>query len=170
MFYRETTTKVRMSLTLLALIAGLSACGQQEEATTEVAVDTTEAMATEAPTSNAGVAYITSQKSDNAGVSVIDLATMEVTKTIDVKAEAPRGLGITDDGKTLVVATRENESIALIDTATGEVVKVVAVGKNPEFVRVSGNYAFISSEPRRKTKKRKMTTMMSCLQKSPWLI
>ena len=56
-------------------------------------------------------------------------------------------MGITDDGKKLIVATRENGSISVIDTATGEVLQQIPVGKNPEFVRVNGNFAYISSEP-----------------------
>jgi len=72
---------------------------------------------------------------------------METAGTIDVKGEGPRGLGITDDGKFLIVATRENGSISVIDTATNEVVKQIPVGKNPEFVRVKGNLAFVSYEP-----------------------
>jgi YVTN family beta-propeller protein len=72
---------------------------------------------------------------------------MEVVKQFDVKAAGPRGLSLTDDGKKLIVATRENESISVIDTATGEVLQQIPVGKNPEFVRVSGNFAYISSEP-----------------------
>lgn len=135
--------KTRVSVLMLALIASIAGCSQ-EKAAEEV---TTEAAPQESSVTPSGYAYLSSQKSDTAGISVIDLATMEVVKTFDVKAEAPRGIGITDDGKTLVVATRENESIALIDTETGEVVNVIHVGKNPEFVRVRGNYAFISSEP-----------------------
>lgn len=140
----QTLSRTRMSVLLLALIAGVVGCSNDQ--TTEEAATSS---VTEAPVAveSSGFAYVTRQKSDNAGVSVIDLATMEVVKTFDVKAEAPRGLGITDDGKTLVVATRENQSITLIDTETGEVVNVIEVGKNPEFVRVRGNYAFISSEP-----------------------
>lgn len=133
MKYSIKRTKLTVSGLLLALLAG---CGQQDEVTTAESITAPE-----------GVAYITSQKSDAAGVSVIDLATMKVSKTFDVKAEAPRGLGITDDGTRLVVATRENQSIAVIDTTTGQVINVIEVGKNPEFVRVKGNYAFISSEP-----------------------
>jgi YVTN family beta-propeller protein len=49
--------------------------------------------------------------------------------------------------KKLIVATRENESISVIDTATGDVLQQIKVGKNPEFVRIRGNFAFISSEP-----------------------
>ncbi|HSI25535.1 MAG TPA: hypothetical protein VK952_07920 [Methylotenera sp.] len=143
---RNTTlNKTRTSLILLALVAGLSACNKPTETNTE---NTTEVKADTAQASDAdaskGVAYVTSQ---DAGVSVIDLATMQVIKTIDVKAAGPRGLGVTDDGKKLIVATRENESISVIDTATGEVTQQIHVGKNPEFVRVSGNFAYISSEP-----------------------
>lgn len=129
--------RTRMSLLLLALVATVAACNKQEEPATEAA-----APAAESPAG--AVAYVSTQ---DAGVNVIDLATMQVTKQFDVKAEGPRGLAVTDDGKQLVVATRENGSISVIDTATGEVVKQIEVGKNPEFVRVSGNFAFVSSEP-----------------------
>lgn len=91
-----------------------------------------------------GVAYVTSQ---DAGVTVVDLSTMTVTGTIDVKGEGPRGLGVTDDGKLLVVAVRENGGVSVIDTATKQVIKQIAVGKNPEFVRVKGHFAFVSYEP-----------------------
>jgi YVTN family beta-propeller protein len=93
---------------------------------------------------DAGKAYVTSQ---DGGVTIVDLNTMETAGTIDVQAEGPRGLGLTDDGKFLIVATRENGSISVIDTATNEVVKQIPVGKNPEFVRVKGNFAYVSYEP-----------------------
>lgn len=129
--------RTRMSLLLLALVATVAACNKQEEPATEAAVPAAESPA-------GAVAYVSTQ---DAGVNVIDLATMKITKQFDVKAEGPRGLAVTDDGKQLVVATRENGSVSVIDTATGEVVKQIEVGKNPEFVRVSGNFAFVSSEP-----------------------
>ena len=130
----------------LALVAALSACSKDtntESTSTETTSPATEAVTPVASGSN-GFAYVTSQ---DAGVSVIDLATMSVVKQFDVKAEGPRGLGITDDGKKLIVATRENESISVIDTETGEVLKQIPVGKNPEFVRISGDFAYVSSEP-----------------------
>ena len=43
-----------------------------------------------------GKAYVSNQ---DGGVSVIDLNTLTSTANIDVKAEGPRGLAITDDGK-----------------------------------------------------------------------
>lgn len=91
-----------------------------------------------------GKAYVSNQ---DGGVSVIDLNTLTSTTDIDVKAEGPRGLAVSDDGKLLIIATRENGSISVIDTATNQVVKQIPVGKNPEFVRVRGNFAFVSYEP-----------------------
>lgn len=91
-----------------------------------------------------GVAYVSNQ---DGGVTVIDLNTHTSTDTIDVKAEGPRGLGVSEDGKILIVATRENGSISLIDTKTNTVIKQIPVGENPEFVRVRGNFAFVSYEP-----------------------
>lgn len=129
---------VRASLVLITLLAGLTACNKPADAIKEAGEKT----ATNA--ANKGVAYVTSQ---DGGVTVIDIATMKVIKTIDVKAAGPRGLGVTDDGKKLIVATRENGSISVIDTATGLVTSQIKVGKNPEFVRVSGNLAYVSSEP-----------------------
>jgi len=91
-----------------------------------------------------GKAYVSNQ---DGGVTVLDLNTLTVTTDIDVKAEGPRGLAVTDDGKFLVVATRENGSVSIIDTATNQVVNQIAVGKNPEFVRIRGNFAYVSYEP-----------------------
>jgi YVTN family beta-propeller protein len=146
MKFANTVRRTRVSVFLLALMAGLSACKQEPTAESTAAEAAATAPATTAPAqvSASGVAYVTSQ---DAGISVIDLATMQVIKTFDVKGASPRGLGVTDDGKKLIVATRENESILVIDTATGEILKQIAVGKNPEFVRVAGNFAYISSEP-----------------------
>ena len=140
----STFNKTRISLLALTLIATLSACNKEkseETATKNAAAASIEKVSAATST---GTAYVTSQ---DAGVSVIDLATMQVVKTFDVKAAGPRGLGVTDDGKKLIVATRENGSISVIDTATGEVTQQVEVGKNPEFVRISGNFAYVSSEP-----------------------
>jgi YVTN family beta-propeller protein len=138
--------KTRVSLLAIAMIASLTACNKPAETDTGAKTDAPAASidAASGDAANKGVAYVSNQ---DGGVSVIDLATMKVVKNIDVKAAGPRGLGVTDDGKKLIVATRENESISVIDTATGEVLQQIPVGKNPEFVRIRGNFAFISSEP-----------------------
>lgn len=92
----------------------------------------------------AGTAYVSNQ---DGGISLIDLAKMEVTGEFEVGGKVPRGLGVTDDGKILVVAVRETGDIALIDTASGKVTRRIKIGKNPEFVRVRGHMAFVSFEP-----------------------
>jgi YVTN family beta-propeller protein len=129
-------TSAKLSLLLVALLAGMVGCSKSPEQAAEAPA--------EKATPTTGFAYVTSQ---DAGVSVIDLSTMQVVKTLDVKAKGPRGLGVTDDGKKLIVATRDNESISVIDTATGEVLQQIPVGKNPEFVRIKGDFAYVSSEP-----------------------
>ncbi|HSG93365.1 MAG TPA: hypothetical protein VK999_06575, partial [Methylotenera sp.] len=73
--------KTRASLLLLALITGVVGCGK----------DSTDDSQAAAESNSAGFAYVTSQ---DAGVSVIDLATMEVVKQFDVKAAGPRGLSL----------------------------------------------------------------------------
>lgn len=91
-----------------------------------------------------GVAYVSNQ---NGGVSVIDLDKMDTAASIDVEGEGPRGMGITADGRYLVVAVREAGGVVVVDTASRKVIKRIKVGKNPEFVRVRDNLAFVSYEP-----------------------
>ncbi|MGX8884226.1 cytochrome D1 domain-containing protein [Methylovorus sp. SPW-M1] len=91
-----------------------------------------------------GIAYVTNQ---DAGVSVINLDTLETSRTIDIQGKAPRGLGVTADGKLLITANKENGNISVIDTATGKLVQHIDIGKNPEFVRIKGDLAFVSFEP-----------------------
>ncbi|PXW28500.1 beta-propeller fold lactonase family protein [Paraburkholderia caballeronis] len=89
-------------------------------------------------------AYVTSEK---AGVGVIDLDQMSLTKTFPVGADGPRGLSLTADGKLLLVANKNTGDLAAIDTATGDVVQRVKIGKNPEYVRVHRGFAYVTYEP-----------------------
>ena len=91
-----------------------------------------------------GVAYVSNQ---DKGVSVISLENFSVIATIDVEAKEPRGLGITNDGKLLITANREGGDVSVIDTATKKVIKHIPIGQNPEFVRVFGDFAYVSYEP-----------------------
>ena len=91
-----------------------------------------------------GTAYVSNQQGD---VSVIDLSNWQVTGTIPSYGGEPRGIGLTADGKWLVVANRADGGIAVIDRASGKLVRKVAIGENPEFVRVRGHLAFVSYEP-----------------------
>ena len=90
------------------------------------------------------VAYVSNQQG---GVSVIDLARMEVATTLDVTGKGPRGLGLSDDGRLLVTANLNDGDISVVDTATGRLLRRVPIGKNPEFVRVLGNTAYVTFEP-----------------------
>jgi DNA-binding beta-propeller fold protein YncE len=90
-----------------------------------------------------GTAYVSNQ---NGSVTIIDLATMTPTKTLDVGAKGPRGIGITADGKYLVTANKDGANASIIELATGKT-RLVNIGKNPEFVRVMGDKAFITYEP-----------------------
>jgi YVTN family beta-propeller protein len=90
------------------------------------------------------VAYVSSQ---DTGVSIISLDTLEVIGSVDAEAKGPRGIGVTADGKYLVTANRDGGDITVVDIAANKVVKHIAIGKNPEFVRVKGNFAFVSFEP-----------------------
>ena len=98
------------------------------------------ALAADAPP----LAYVTNQQGD---VSVLDLSTLEITGSVSAYGKEPRGIGITTDGKLLVVANREGGRIAVIDRASGNLVRYVAIGANPEFVRVRGHQAFVTYEP-----------------------
>jgi YVTN family beta-propeller protein len=90
------------------------------------------------------VAYVSNQNGD---ISVIDLATLTATGSVSAYGKEPRGIGVTADGKLLVVANREGGRIAVIDRASGRLLRHVAVGDNPEFVRVRGHLAFVTCEP-----------------------
>jgi YVTN family beta-propeller protein len=90
------------------------------------------------------VAYVSNQ---NGNITVIDLKTFTAGAEIDLGKATPRGIGITADGKTLVVASRDSGDVLLVDLATRKIANRVPVGKNPEFVRVRGNQAFVSFEP-----------------------
>ena len=102
----------------------------------------TAAIAADAPAR--GVAYVSNQQG---AVSVLNLDTLEVGATLDVAAKGPRGIGITADGKWLVTANMNDANISVIDTASGALLRHVPIGKNPEFVRVLGQHAFVTFEP-----------------------
>jgi len=91
-----------------------------------------------------GLAYVSNQNGD---ISVIDLATLTITGSVSAYGKEPRGIGVTADGKMLVVANREGGSVAVIDRASGQLLRHVPVGENPEFVRVRGHLAFVTCEP-----------------------
>ena len=89
------------------------------------------------------VAYVSSQ---DGHVTVYSLSDYSVQNVFQV-GDGGRGLNLTDDGKLLVVAVQDAGDLAIIDTSSGEVVRRVHVGENPEFVRLLGDLAFVAYEP-----------------------
>ncbi len=91
-----------------------------------------------------GLAYVSNQ---DGGVSVIDVASGETLRSLDIGARGPRGIGITADGKTLVTANKDDGNLSVVDLTGGKAVRHVKIGKNPEFVRVLGDRVFVTYEP-----------------------
>jgi YVTN family beta-propeller protein len=91
-----------------------------------------------------GNAYVSNQ---DGGITVIDLDTLEATGNIDIQAKSPRGIGVTEDGKYLITANKDDDNISVIDRVSGNLIKHIKVGKNPEFVRVHKGFVFVSTEP-----------------------
>jgi YVTN family beta-propeller protein len=93
------------------------------------------------------VAYVSEEEG---GIVVINLNTLKVVKRIQPKDTAPRGIGITFDGKYLVTANKDTADASVFDTRGGlHFVRRIPIGDNPEFVKLnpSGTSAFISYEP-----------------------
>jgi YVTN family beta-propeller protein len=89
-------------------------------------------------------AYVSNE---NGGITVIDLATLKVTKDFDIGGKGPRGLALTDDGKYLLTANQGSNDLSAIDTRTGAIVHRVALGPRPEFMKIFGNFAYVTCEP-----------------------
>ncbi len=92
------------------------------------------------------IVYISNQAG---GVSRIDPATLTTLDSIDMADSAPRGLAVTPDGKFLLTANQKTGDVAVINTQSLKVVRRIAIGKNPEFMRIlsDGSKAFVTYEP-----------------------
>ena len=91
-----------------------------------------------------GLAYVSNQEGK---VSVIDLDTMKIKEHLNIGAKGPRGIGVTADGKYLITANQGDSNISVVDLAGVNPPKLIAIGKNPEFVRILGDRAYIAYEP-----------------------
>jgi YVTN family beta-propeller protein len=92
------------------------------------------------------VAYVSEE---DGGIVVIDLNTLKIVKRVHPKDSAPRGIGITFDGKYLVTANKDTADASVFDTRGLRLLRRIPVGDNPEFVKLnpSGTSAFVSYEP-----------------------
>src|ERR1044072_6976344 len=78
---------------------------------------------------DAYLAYVSNEKGNT--VSVIDTARLEVVKTIKV-GQRPRGIGLTKDGKYILVCVGGDDIIEMIDAKTYEIVGALPSGPDPE--------------------------------------
>lgn len=73
--------------------------------------------------------WVTNEKDDT--VSVIDIETMEVVRTIDV-GERPRGITFSKDFSVLYVCASDSDTVQVIDPETGRVLHELPSGEDPE--------------------------------------
>src|SRR5215471_10070463 len=78
---------------------------------------------------HAFIAYVSNEKSNT--VSVIDTESWTVTATIKV-GQRPRGIELTRDGKSVLVAVGDDDTIQIIDVASQKVVDSLPSGPDPE--------------------------------------
>ncbi len=92
------------------------------------------------------VAYVTEE---NGKIDMIDLNTMKVVRSVQPPDLAPRGLGVTYDGKYLITADKDTSDIAIFATPQLKLVKREHTGDNPEFIKLnpSGDRVFATFEP-----------------------
>ena len=92
------------------------------------------------------VAYV-SEEDD--GISVIDLNSLKVVRRIHPADVAPRGIGVTRDGKYLVTADKDTADVAIFSTPRLKLVALRHVGDNPEFIKLNrtGDRIFATFEP-----------------------
>ena len=88
----------------------------------------TAAWLTASAPASAFMAYVSNEKSNT--VSVIDTDSWTVTKTIKV-GQRPRGIDFTRDGKFVMVAVGDDDTIQMIDAKTMEVVDSLPSGPDP---------------------------------------
>jgi len=86
-------------------------------------------LALAAAPAQAFIAYVSNEKSNT--VSVIDTDSWTVTKTIKV-GQRPRGIDFTRDGKFVMVAVGDDDTIQVIDAKTQAIVDSLPSGPDPE--------------------------------------
>jgi DNA-binding beta-propeller fold protein YncE len=92
------------------------------------------------------VAYVTEE---DGKIDQIDLATMKVTRSIEPPDVAPRGEGVTFDGKYLITADKDTSDIAVFSTPKLQLVLKKHIGDSPEFIKIdpAGDRVFATFEP-----------------------
>ena len=82
------------------------------------------------------LAYVTNEKDDT--ISVIDLASYEVIKTINV-GERPRGFIFNQDQTLAYICASDSDRIQILDVATDQIVGELPSGDDPETIALHPN-------------------------------
>src|SRR5438270_6611665 len=78
---------------------------------------------------SAFTAYISNEKSNT--ISIIDIDRLAVIKTIKV-GQRPRGIELSKDGKFILVAVGDDDTIQVIDSNSHDIVATLPSGPDPE--------------------------------------
>jgi YVTN family beta-propeller protein len=83
---------------------------------------------------------------NDGGVSVIDVATKKVARTIDVGARAPNRLKFTTDGRLALISEIAGGGLVVVDTASGTVKKRLSLGRGASGILVppDGSHAYVA--------------------------
>src|SRR5256885_12842706 len=102
-------------------------------------------LALSATPAHAFIAYVSNEKSNS--VSVIDTESWTVTKTIKV-GQRPRGIEFTRDGKFVMVAVGDDDTIQMIDAKSQAVVDTLPSGPDPELFThdAAGKTLYVANE------------------------
>ena len=92
------------------------------------------------------VAYVSEE---GGRISVIDLNSLQIVKTVQPNDVEPRGISLARDGRYLVTANKSTSDITVFDTRDLHLVQRIHVGGNPEFIKIhpNGKWFFVSCEP-----------------------
>jgi YVTN family beta-propeller protein len=84
--------------------------------------------------------------SGDGGVSVIDIASKRVIRTLDVKTKRSNRLKLTPDGKRVLITDLEAGDLLVLDAASGNPIKRLKMGKSPEGILMdpNGTRAFVA--------------------------
>ena len=92
------------------------------------------------------VAYVTEEDD---GISVIDLSSLRIVRRVHPADVAPRGIGVTFDGKYIITADKDTADVAVFSTPRLSFVTRMHIGDNPEFIKIdpTGERLFATFEP-----------------------
>jgi DNA-binding beta-propeller fold protein YncE len=92
------------------------------------------------------VAYVSEEEG---GISVIDLGTLKVIRSVHPRDLAPRGIAVTFDGRYLVTSNKNTSDVAVFATPRLRLLRRIHIGDSPEFIKINpaGDRLFATLEP-----------------------